>query len=154
MHSFSNLKLTRRAVLRTGAAAAATPLFGLPLRAEAKGFTETHGLSSFGDLAMPAGFRHFPYVRPDAPKGGQLSQEAVATSFDSLNGFILSGNPATGLGMIFDTLMAGSLDEDNAIYGLVAESVEVSADKKAYRFHLRHAARFHDGSPLTAKDVA
>ncbi|MDR3449401.1 MAG: extracellular solute-binding protein [Alphaproteobacteria bacterium] len=129
------------------------PLFSGGLRAQTQNFAATHGLSSFGDLALPAGFKHFPYVRPDAPKGGLLAQEAVATSFDSLNGFILSGNPATGLGMIFDTMMAGSLDEDNAIYGLVAESVEVSSDKKVYRFHLRREARFHDGSPLTAKDV-
>ena len=153
MNSFTRLKLTRRAALTAGAAAALAPLFGRDLRAETKAFAATHGLSSFGDLALPAGFKNFPYVRPDAPKGGLLAQEAIATSFDSLNGFILSGNPATGLGMIFDTMMAGSLDEDNAIYGLVAESVEVSADRKIYRFHLRHEARFHDGSPLTAKDV-
>jgi microcin C transport system substrate-binding protein len=151
LHPFAKLTLTRRTALLS---AAALPLFR-PAASAAPGpdWHKTYGLSSFGDLNMPEDFAHFPYVRPDAPKGGVLSQEAVATSYDSLNGFILSGNPATGLSLINDSLMAGSLDEDNAVYGLVAHSVEISGDKSQYRFHLRPEARFHDHSPLTAKDV-
>ena len=152
MHPLAKLTLTRRAALLS---AAALPLFGLPVRAgEDKAWRKTYGLSSFGELNQPENFPHFPYVRPDAPKGGQLIQEAVASSYDSLNGYILSGNPATGLALINDSLMAGSLDEDNALYGLIAQSVEISDDKRQYRFHLRPEARFHDHSPLTAKDVA
>ncbi len=158
MHPLSKLNLTRRAALLS---AAALPLFGLPAlgaedtarAAEDKLWRKTYGLSSFGELNQPENFPHFAYARPDAPKGGQLSQEAVATSYDSLNGLILSGNPAIGLGLINDSLMSGSLEEDNALYGLVARSVEISPDKRQYRFHLRPEARFHDHSPLTAKDV-
>ena len=152
MHPLTRLTLSRRAALLS---AAALPLFGLAARAaEDKGWRKTHGLSSFGELNLPEDFRNFPYARPDAPKGGQLIQEAVATSYDSFNGYILSGNPATGLGLINDSLMAGSLEEDNTVYGLVAKSVEISPDKRQYRFQLRREARFHDHSPLTARDVA
>ena len=150
MHPFAQLTLTRRAALLS---AAALPLFGLPARAEDKGWRKTYGLSSFGDLNLPENFANFPYANPGAPRGGVLSMEAVATSYDSLNGFILQGNPATGLSLINDSLMAGSLDEDNALYGLVARSVEISPDKRSYRFHLRPEARFHDQSPMGAKDV-
>jgi microcin C transport system substrate-binding protein len=151
LHPFDKLTLTRRAALL---GAGALPLFGLSARgAEDKGWRKTYGLSSFGELNQPENFSHFPYARPDAPKGGPLIMEAVATSYDSLNGLILSGNPATGLSLINDSLMAGSLDEDNALYGLVAERIEISGDKSQYRFHLRREARFHDHSPLTAKDV-
>jgi microcin C transport system substrate-binding protein len=149
---FRNLLLTRRAALLS---AAALPLLRLPaLAAGESGWRRAHGLSSFGELDLPETFASFPYARPGAPRGGKLIQAAVATSYDSLNGFILQGNPATGLSLINDSLMAGSLDEDNAVYGLIAQSVEVSPDKSQYRFHLRREARFHDGSPLTAKDVA
>ncbi len=74
-------------------------------------------------------------------------------SYD-LNPYILRGNPAAGVGLVYDTLMAGSLDERDALYGLVAKTVRVSADKLTYTFLLRKEARFHDGSPLTAHDVA
>ncbi|WP_374544500.1 extracellular solute-binding protein [Rhodoblastus sp.] len=152
MNPLAKLTVTRRAALLS---AAALPLFGLSARAaEGAGWHKTYGLSSFGDLGLPENFAHFPYTKPDAPKGGQLLMEAVATSYDSLNGFILQGNPATGLSIINDSLMAGSLDEDNTIYGLVAQAVEIAPDKKSYRFHLRREARFHDGAPMTAKDVA
>lgn len=157
MHSLTKLTLTRRAALLSAAAlplsAATGPLFGSKARAQAAGWRGTYGLSSFGDLNLPENFKNFPYVRPDAPKGGQLIQEAVATSYDSLNGYILSGNPAVGLSLINDSLMAASLDEDNALYGLVARSVEISDDRRRTRFHLRREARFHDHSPMTAKDV-
>ena len=151
MRSIEKLPLTRRKVLLS---TAALPLLRLPAFAQAeRTWRKTYGLSSFGELSLPETFPNFPYVRPDAPKGGQLIQEAVATSYDSLNGLILSGNPAIGLGIINDSLMAGSLDEDNAIYGLIAHAVEVSDDKRQYRFHMRREARFHDHSPLIAKDV-
>jgi microcin C transport system substrate-binding protein len=151
LHPLKKFTVTRRAALFS---AAALPLFGLPLRAAAdESWRKTYGLSSFGDLNLPENFTHFPYADTSAPKGGQLLMEAVATSYDSLNGYILQGNPAIGLSIINDSLMTGSLDEDNALYGLVAHSVEVSPDKRQYRFLLRREARFHDGSPMTAKDV-
>ncbi len=114
--------------------------------------TEVHGLSVFGDLGLPADFAYFPYVNPEAPKGGTVSREVFGT-FDSLNDFILRGNPAAGMDLTFDSLMKSSLDEHDTLYGLVARSVRVSPDKLTYRFLLRKEARFHDGSPLTAQDV-
>ncbi|MBY6241611.1 extracellular solute-binding protein [Methylosinus sp. Sm6] len=148
--------LTRRGALRLGAAA----LLAAPARgaaAQAGGEYESHGLSIFGDLELPVDFDHFPYADPAAPIGGTLILERPATkndSFDSLNGYILRGNPAAGLELLFDRLMAPSLDEPDAVYGLVARSVRVSADRSTYTFFLRPEARFHDGSPLTAHDVA
>ena len=153
--------LSRRAVLRFGAAGLVLPRF-LTLAAQAASQeTETHGLSIFGDLAMPEGFSHFPYVNPDAPKGGEISLQVSATAgnqnfttFNTLNIYILKGDGAAGMGAIFDSLMAGSGDEPDSMYGLLARAVRVSADKTVYRFLLRKEARFHDGSRLTARDVA
>ena len=153
--------LSRRAVLRFGAAGLVLPRFLTPAAQAASQETETHGLSIFGDLAMPEGFSHFPYVNPDAPKGGEISLQVSATAgnqnfttFNTLNIYILKGDGAAGMGAIFDSLMAGSGDEPDSMYGLLARAVRVSADKTVYRFLLRKEARFHDGSRLTARDVA
>ncbi len=153
--------LSRRAVLRFGAAGLVLPRFFTCAAQAASQETETHGLSIFGDLAMPEGFSHFPYVNPDAPKGGEISLQVSATAgnqnfttFNTLNIYILKGDGAAGMGAIFDSLMAGSGDEPDSMYGLLARAVRVSADKTVYRFLLRKEARFHDGSRLTARDVA
>ena len=125
-----------------GAPARAAPVTGKPL----------HGLSTFGDLAEPPDFKAFGYVRPDAPRGGSVSQEQYGT-FNSLNAYILRGDPAYGMGLTFDSLMTPSLDERGTLYGLVAKTVTISPDQNELRFALRPEARFSDGSPLTAKDV-
>lgn len=155
------LPVTRRRALAAISSLAGLALPGWALRpalAEAApGETESHGLSIFGELAEPADFPHFAYVNPNAPKGGTLVMEPPppeTSSYDSLNPYILRGNPAAGIGLVYDTLMAGSLDERDALYGLVAKQVRISADKLTYTFMLRREARFHDGSPLTAHDVA
>ncbi|RYB06118.1 extracellular solute-binding protein [Lichenibacterium ramalinae] len=126
-----------------------------------QGWTESHGLSAFGELGLPADFRSLPYVDPAAPKGGTIVLEPTTaglnqsfTTFDTLNIYILRGDGAAGMSLIFDTLMSGTLDEPDALYGLVAASVRWSADRLTYRFLLRPEARFHDGSKLTAADVA
>ena len=116
------------------------------------GWTVSHGMSVFGELSEKADFKAFPYVRPDAPKGGVVSQESYGP-FNSLNPFILAGDAPEGIEIIYDSLLTGSLDERDALYPLVAKSVATSPDKRSIRFELRPEARFHDGSPLTAKDV-
>jgi microcin C transport system substrate-binding protein len=111
-----------------------------------------HGMAMHGDLKYPAGFKHFDYANPGAPKGGDVRLAAVGT-FDTLNPFVLKGVPAAGAGEVFETLMAGSADEPFSQYGLVAEAIEVPADRSWVAFTLRPAARFHDGTPITADDV-
>jgi microcin C transport system substrate-binding protein len=132
---------------------------GVPARAEEK--IESHGMSAFGDLAYPADFRHFRYVDPNAPKGGAFSQigpdrqfNQNFLTFNSLNSYILKGDAAQGMELTFATLMARSGDEPDAMYGLAAAKVRRSADGLTYEFFIRPEARFHDGSRLTARDVA
>ncbi len=112
----------------------------------------SHGMSVFGELAERPDFKAFGYVRPDAPRGGVVSQESYGP-FNSLNPFILAGDAPEGLEIIYDSLLTQSLDERDALYPLVAKSVATSPDKRSLRFDLRPEARFHDGSPLTARDV-
>lgn len=155
------MRITRRRLLEAaGVTAAATTLPGVSGVALAQD-AELHGLSVFGDLALPADFPHFAYVNPQAPKGGtltmQIKQAAGNQSFDTfntLNTYVLQGDGAAGMDACFDTLMAGSGDEPGAAYGLLAKSVSVSPDRLVYRFRLRPEARFHDGSRVTAQDVA
>lgn len=114
-----------------------------------------HGLSTFGNLKYPADFPHFDYVNALAPKRGRLSMIGTAglITFNSLNGFILKGDAAQGLGYLFDSLMTPAKDEPDSMYGLVAQSVELSDDHKSVTFFLRKQAKFSDGTPLTANDV-
>jgi len=111
-----------------------------------------HGLSMFGDLKYGPDFKHFDYVNPDAPKGGNVTRAAIG-SFDNLNPYILKGIPAEGLGLTADTLLRSSDDEAFAEYGLIAESVEIAPDRDAVTFTLRTQARWHDKSPITVADV-
>lgn len=117
---------------------------------------KVHGLSAFGELKYPSDFTHFDYVNPDAPKTGRLSMIGAAgrITFNSFNGFILKGDAAQGLSSLFDSLMVRAFDEPDAVYGLVAESVEVAEDRSTVTFNLRPEAKFADGSALTAEDVA
>lgn len=112
-----------------------------------------HGLSKYGDLKYPEGFDHFGYVNPRAPKGGRVKLAATGT-FDKLNPFSLKGIAAAGTTLPFDTLMESSADEPSSIYGLIAESAELAADRSWIVFNLRPNARFHDGSQITSHDVA
>ena len=155
------MSLTRRAALKASAGGALATLVWGPLAAFADGSVETHGLSSFGDLALPPDFPHFAYVNPGAPTGGLLSLQITGTSgnqnfdtFDTLNIYSWKGNGAAGMSATFDTLMTANGDEPDSVYGLLAQSVRVSPDKLDYRFRLRPEARFVDGSKVTAADVA
>jgi len=123
--------------------------------------TESHGISAFGDLAYPADFHHFGYVDPDAPKGGTFSQigpdrayNQNFLTFHSLNTFILKGDAAQGMELTFAALMARSGDEPDAMYAFAAAKVRRAPDGLTYRFLMRPGITFHDGSPLTAHDVA
>jgi microcin C transport system substrate-binding protein len=152
---------TRRRVLKTAAGLVASGACGAIGSARAAEEIESHGLSAFGDLAYPADFSHFRYVDPNAPKGGIFSQigpdrlyNQNFLTFDSLNSYILKGDAAQGMELTFAALMARAGDEPDAMYGLAAAKVRRSGDGLTYAFLLRPEAKFHDGSPLTARDVA
>lgn len=141
-----------RKLLASGIAALGLVAGATALSAEELAFR--HGLSTFGDLKYPADFKNFDYVNPDAPKGGRFSTYGgPLNSFDSFNPFILKGDSASGLNMLFDTLMERSGDEPDAMYGLIAKEAAVAKDGKSVTFRLRPEAKFSDGSPVTSEDV-
>jgi microcin C transport system substrate-binding protein len=169
----SHSRVSRRAALLIGAGVLGssagvlgrTGAFTPP--ASAADEVESHGLSIFGDLKYPPDFKHFDYVDENAPKGGAFSQLGPTRqfnqnflTFNSLNVLILKGDGALGMEQTFATLMAPSTifspshDEPDAVYGLAARAVRVAPDGLTYRFLLRPEARFHDGTRLTAHDVA
>ncbi|MGE0210492.1 MAG: extracellular solute-binding protein [Parvibaculaceae bacterium] len=115
--------------------------------------TPVHGIAMHGEPALPPDFDHLPYVNPDAPKGGVL-REAIAGSFDSLNPFIVRGQPPSGVRTyVFESLMARNRDEPFSLYGLIARTIEVAPDRSWVTFHLDERARFSDGVPITTADV-
>jgi peptide/nickel transport system substrate-binding protein len=112
-----------------------------------------HGIAMHGAPLHPAGFDHFPYANPNAPKRGRVVLGALGT-FDSLNPFIIRGVTPPGLReYVFQSLMARSGDEPFTLYGLVADSVDVPEDRGSVTFHINPAARFSDGVPITPEDV-
>jgi microcin C transport system substrate-binding protein len=134
--------------LALGAAAGLSP-------APAAASGPAHGLSTFGELNYKADFQHFDWVNPQAPRGGRLALigTLARTTFDSFNGYILKGDAAQGIELLFDALMVSSGDEPDAVYGLVAHAAELAPDRSAVVFHMRPEARFADGSAVTADDV-
>ena len=121
---------------------------------------QSHGLSTFGDLKYPADFKHFDYVNPDAPKGGEIRSWQLDT-FDNFNPLILKGVVAAGADVmggdsnnwLYDSLMSQSRDEPDALYALIAESVELGPDRGTVSFNLDSRARWQDRTPITSEDV-
>src|SRR5690606_14212042 len=117
-----------------------------------------HAIAMHGEPALPPDYPHFPYVNPEAPKGGRIDY-AVRGTFDSLNPFIVQGDATRGLFdqqfgyNVFEALMARSRDEAFTLYPLIAESVEMDEERTFIEFHLDPAARFSDGQPVTPEDV-
>jgi peptide/nickel transport system substrate-binding protein len=106
-----------------------------------------------GEPALPPDFAHLPYANPLAPKGGTLRQ-ALTGSFDSLNPFIIKGQVVQGpRTYVFESLLGRNWAEPFTLYGLLAESIDVSEDRSAFTFKLRPEAKFSDGTPVTAADV-
>ena len=111
-----------------------------------------HGIAMHGAPKYGPDFEHLDYVKPDAPKGGELRRAATGT-FDNLNPFIIKGVVAHGRHLVFESLLKRTWDEPFSLYGLIAESIEVPDDRSSVAFTLRPEARFHDGSPITVDDV-
>jgi microcin C transport system substrate-binding protein len=111
-----------------------------------------HGVAMHGDLKYGPDFQHFDYVNPNAPKGGTVTFSAVG-SFDSFNPYIIKGDPAVGITLLYESLTTQSLDEPFSEYGLLAGSIEMPEDRSWVAFTLRPEARWHDGKPVTVEDV-
>jgi len=112
----------------------------------------SHGLAMHGDLKYPANFKHYDYVNPNAPKGGEVKLWARG-GYDTFNPFVVKGRPAAGVGQLYETLLTSSADEAFSEYGLLAETVETPKDRSWVEFTLRADARWHDGKPITVEDV-
>lgn len=154
------MMLPRRDFLALGMAAGAVALLPGKAFATVPTGVKLHGLSAFGELKYPSGFQRFDYVNPEAPKGGAMNfsppnwaLNQSPLTFNTLNSLALKGDAPPRMEMCFDTLMARAVDEPDAIYGLVAESVTLSEDRNSFDFSLRPEARWHDGTPLDAQDV-
>ncbi|MBB4304527.1 microcin C transport system substrate-binding protein [Rhodobium orientis] len=154
--------IDRRTLMKLTAGSAVAALIPAGARAAA-GIEATglHGLSVFGDLSYPPDFTHFAYVRPDAPKGGRMSfrppdwaYNQNPQTFNTLHSFVLKGDAPPRMEMTFTRLMTRAWDEPDAVYGELAEIVDILEDGNLYRFHLRPTAVHHDGTPITAEDVA
>jgi peptide/nickel transport system substrate-binding protein len=112
-----------------------------------------HGIAMHGAPALADDFKNLPYANPDAPQGGALRQTVVG-SFDSLSPFIVKGNPPSGIRTyVVESLMGRNGDEAFSLYGLLAETIDVSDDRQTFTFKLRPEAKFSDGTPVTAADV-
>jgi microcin C transport system substrate-binding protein len=155
------MRLTRRAILQTGAAAlAASPLDSFAVKSVALAQETSsprawkHGLSLYGDLKYPEGFKRFDYVNPNAPKGGIVRMMAVGT-FDNFNPVVagVKGSMVAGLELITDTLFTPASDEIAVGYGLLAEAVSFPPDFSSATYRLRANAKWHDGQPVTVDDV-
>ena len=121
-------------------------------RADEQKVHKAHGIAMHGSPKYGPDFKHFDYRNPDAPKGGSVRLAATGT-FDSFNPFIIKGNPADGIGYVYETLLTSSDDEAFTMYGQLAEAVEWPEDRRWVTFTLRKDAKWHDGKPVTADDV-
>jgi microcin C transport system substrate-binding protein len=154
------VKPTRRTIVKSAGFALLTPAFGVlgqtsssgPARAQEPAWR--HGVSLFGDVRYQPGFKNFDYVNPAAPKGGVVRLGTFG-AYDNFNPVVsgLKGNIAGGVGLIFETLTAPSLDEVATEYGLIAEQISYPADFAWAIYRLRREARWHDGAPITPEDV-
>ncbi|UZE97877.1 extracellular solute-binding protein [Alkalimarinus alittae] len=116
--------------------------------------TPKHGVAMHGDVKYPADFTHFDYVNPYAPKGGTVRRSVVSNSYDSFHPFVLKGVPAAGVShYLYDTLTVQSEDEAFSQYGLIAEKIEMPADRSWVTFHINPKARFQDNHPILPEDV-
>lgn len=131
-------------------------LTGLPEIAKSDENQWRHGGTLFGELKYGPDFSHYDHVNVDAPKGGRLNQ-AVNGGYDSFNPFVVRGRPAAGLtyqgGILYDSMMAQSIDQSSASYGLVAETFRYADDYSWAVYRLNPKAKWHDGEPITAEDV-
>jgi microcin C transport system substrate-binding protein len=149
--------VNRRTLLTSALVALGAGRFSLPSwiePAQAQEKIWRHGLSLFGDLKYPAGFPQFDYVNAAAPKGGAVREIAIGT-YDNFNIVVagVKGTLATGITLLYETLLVSSLDEVSTEYGLLADAVSHPDDFSSATYRLRAEAKWHDGKPITPQDV-
>jgi microcin C transport system substrate-binding protein len=149
--------VNRRTLLTSALVALGAGRFSLPSwiePAQAQEKVWRHGLSLFGDLKYPAGFPQFDYVNAAAPKGGAVREIAIGT-YDNFNIVVagVKGTLATGITLLYETLLVSSLDEVSTEYGLLADAVSHPDDFSSATYRLRAEAKWHDGKPITPQDV-
>ncbi len=144
---------SRRQFLAGAAAAASWAALGPTARAEGTN-GKAHALAMHGEPKYGPDFKHFDYVNPDAPKGGQLRQSVPnSTTFESFNPYIVRGRTAAGVENIYESLTVASNDEAFTQYGLLAQFIETPDDRSWVEFTLNPLARWWDGTPVTPEDV-
>lgn len=129
----------------------ALPLFAAPVMAQDDRVWH-HGSSLIGAPKYPADFAHFDYVNPEAPKGGTV-RLGVLGGFDTFNPILPQGEVASGLGLVYESLMTSASDEISTEYGLLAEAYTFPDDFSSVTYRLRENGRWHDGTPITVEDV-
>jgi microcin C transport system substrate-binding protein len=149
--------VNRRTLLTSALVALGAGRFSLPTwiePAQAQDKVWRHGVSLFGDLKYPAGFKQFDYVNAAAPKGGAIREATVGT-FDNFNIVVagIKGAPVTGITLIYETLLTSSQDEVSTEYGLLAEAISYPEDFSSATYRLRAEAKWHDGKPVTPEDA-
>jgi microcin C transport system substrate-binding protein len=130
-------------------------LFALSLLIPGTAFADnwTNGISTIGELKYPPGFKHFDYVNPDAPKGGDVHLSTLGT-FDTLNPIPNKGNlEADVSAAVYETLMKFSSDEPFSSYGLLAEAISYPPDFSSVSFRLNPKAKWADGQAVSVEDV-
>ena len=144
--------LLTSALVALGAGRFSLPTWIEPAQAQDKVWR--HGLSLFGDLKYSAGFKQFDYVNAAAPKGGAVREIAIGT-YDNFNIVVagVKGTLATGITLLYETLLVSSLDEVSTEYGLLADAVSHPDDFSSATYRLRAEAKWHDGKPITPQDV-
>lgn len=120
----------------------------------------SHGYSFYGDLTYPEDYEHFDYVNPDAPKGGEIALSVVGT-FDSMHPYTRKGRAGALSTVMYESLLGdgtGGASVPADVYGesycLLCERIEYPETKDWVIFFMRPEARFSDGTPVTAHDIA
>ena len=141
--------MTKPNVAAIAAALVAWPVAG----ATAAAVDYQHGISLLHELKYGPDFTHFEYANPHAPKGGRLILSTVAhiANFSGQQGSRVPNAP--GVGQTYDRLMVRTGDELSGLYGWLANGVALGPERKILRMRLHPQARWHDGVPLTTKDV-
>ncbi|MGJ8615431.1 MAG: extracellular solute-binding protein [Sulfitobacter sp.] len=128
-------------------------------RADKDDVISSHGYSFYGELKYPADYPHFDYVNPDAPKGGEISIATLGT-FDSMNPYTRKGRGGALSTVMYESLLGEGVnapapaDVYAEYYCLLCERLEYNEGKDWVIFYMRPEARFSDGTPVTAHDVA